>query len=371
MKCPQYFFTLKSLVIKSGIESLNIEGKNYKAFNSLTDKIEDDHIESTYITPANTFMAVVTSGGYSYCYRLPNYDLKWTIDIKLSNDQIARIMKVFRNRNMAFDIETSCNTFDRNWVCGCAVTSRADILAVAFVDGYINMIDTATRDLLHIIHAHVDMVSNILITKNDVMLTGGIDSNIKVWKNFRTPNLSPDYVFLKHTDKINSIRSFTIGDNEYVLSSDEEGMIYYWQVGSYRAEKFLSTDENSLVDGNDQIVFALSIEDSSLVLKKFSFTKKTPIGRVIIRYFDELEEYGIRSLLGYNESDIFAPKRSITLSSEVLLQSRQERHHHLAAKHRHRVLPCRQNDQTLRGQAFIHSKLHPSLESPCRPGFVS
>ena len=42
VKCPQYFFTLQTLIVRSGIEGLNLEGKHYKTFNKLSDKIEDD-----------------------------------------------------------------------------------------------------------------------------------------------------------------------------------------------------------------------------------------------------------------------------------------------------------------------------------------
>jgi WD40 repeat protein len=331
VKCPQYFFTLQTLIVRSGIEGLNLEGKHYKTFNKLSDKIEDDQIECTYLTPNNTFMAVITSGYYAYCYKMPNYETKWTIDIKLSNDQIARIMKAFRTRGMNFDMESSCNTFERNWVSACAVTNQADILAVAYVDGYINLTDTASRDLLHIIHAHVDLVSCMQITKNDILLSGGIDSNVKVWTNLRQHSLTADYVFLKHTDKITFIRSFTVGDNEYILSADDEGMIYYWQVGSYRAEKFVTVDEGSFIDGNDQIVFALCIEDSTVMLKKYSFAKRVPLSKVIIRYYEDTDEIGIRSLLGFNDSEQFCPKSNLSLNSEMLFPSSQKHHNNLAA----------------------------------------
>lgn len=307
VKCPQFFFTLKTIVVRSGLDTLNYEGKMHKAFNTLSDKIEDDNIVCSYLTPNNTYMVLLTSGYFAFCYRMPTYETKWGIDIKINNDQISRIMMAFKMRNIEYDIEKSANTFDRNWACTCAVTNSADLLVIGFVDGYINILDTATRDLLHIIHAHVDMISAMTFSRNDVLFTGGIDSNVKVWRSLRNPNLSADYVFLKHTDKVHFIRTFTVGDREYVLSADEEGIIYYWQSGSYRADKFVAVEENSLVDGNDQMVFGLSIEASTIILKKFSFSKRAPINRVIVRYYDDTDELRIKSILGYNDSDSFSP----------------------------------------------------------------
>lgn len=330
VKNPQFFFTLKTLVVRSGLEAMNFDGKGTKAFNMLGDKIEDDNILVTYLTPANTNMVLITSGYIAYCYKMPTYETRWNIDIKLNNDQIARIMKVFKSKNLSFDPERSCNTFDRNWVSTVAVTNNADIMAIGFVDGYINLMETSTRNLFHILQAHVDMVSSMVFTKGDVLLTGGIDSNIKVWRNVRNSNLSPEYIFLKHTDKVHFMRTFTVGEKEYILSADEEGIVYYWESGSYRADKFVAVEENSLIDGNDQMVFALSIENSAVILKKFSFAKKAPVSKIIVRYYSDMDDMKIKSLLGFNDSDIFFPKRIPLFSSQILLQSRQKYGYHLA-----------------------------------------
>lgn len=311
IKCPQFFFTLKTLIIRSGLEAMNLEGKGVRQLNNLGDKIEDDNILVTYLTPNNTYMTLITSGYIAYCYKMPTYEMKWNFDVKINNDQIARIMKLFKMKNLSFDSERSCNTFDRNWISVVATTNNADIMAIGFVDGYINLIETTNRNLIHILQAHIDMVSAMCFTKGDVLLTGGIDSNIKVWRNIRNPHLSPEYIFLKHTDKIQFLRTFTVGEKEYILSADDEGIVYYWESGSYRADKFVSVEENSLVDGNDQMVLALSIENSSIFIKKYSFAKRGSVGKVIVRYFNELDDLKIKSLMGFNDSDIFFPKSSL------------------------------------------------------------
>ena len=92
---------MKTLIIRSGIDGLNLEGKNYRTFNKLSDKIEDDNIECSYLTPGNTYMALITSGSMAYCFRMPNYEAKWTLDIKLSNEQIARIMSAFKIKGLS------------------------------------------------------------------------------------------------------------------------------------------------------------------------------------------------------------------------------------------------------------------------------
>lgn len=314
VKCPQYFFTFKTLIVRSGLDALNFEGKVGRTFTPLSDKIEDDNILATYLTPASTYMALITSGYLAYCYRMPTYEQRWSIDIKLNNDQIARIMKAFKLKNLSFDAEKSCNTFDRNWVSVCAITNNADLLVVGFVDGYMNIIETASRNLLHILQAHVDMIASMVFTKSDVLLTGGIDSNIKVWRNLRNPNLSADYIFLKHTDKIHFLRTFTVGEREYLLSADEEGIVFYWESGSYRADKFVAVDENSMVDGNDQMVFSLCVENSSVILKKYSFAKKSSVNKIIVRYYDDYDDLHVKSLLGYNDSDYFFPKSRLLLT---------------------------------------------------------
>ena len=311
VKTPQFFFTYKTLDVKSGgVDSLQLESKVNRIYNTINSKVADDVVEVVYMTTDNTYLAIITSGAFCYCYSMPTYQRKFVIDVKMSNKQIARIMKAFQENGTPFDIETSCNTFDRNWVTACALTNTADVLAVGYYDGFLYLINTNTKDILHIVQAHVDFIACLVFTKNGLLLSGGADSNIKVWGGFTEPVLTSEYVFVKHTDKITSIRTFLIktSNKEFVLSSDSDGIVYYWEIGSYKADKYLAVDSNSLIDGNPDLVYTIVPEGSCIMLKQFSFNRKGCIKKVVLRNFEGMDEISIQARFGFNDSEIFQPK---------------------------------------------------------------
>ena len=308
IKEPQYFFTLRTLIIKSGRYSIQQEIKQTKKiYNNMQDKILDDNIEVSYVSSNNTYLLICTVDS-AYCYKMPSYDHRYTIDIRLNNQQIGRIMKAFNDKGVEFDIESSVNTFDRNCISCCATSSSADILVVGYIDGYMHVINTYTKDILHIVQAHVDMITCVHFTKNDILLTGGIDSNIKVWGGYREDNIGAEYTFLKHTDSIAYIRSYTVNNQESILSSDIDGIVYYWNIGTYKADKHLMIDEKSVIDGNDTLIYGLSIESSCIYLKKYSFSKRSMVNKCIVRHFSDMDDMSIRSMLGYNDSEVFNSK---------------------------------------------------------------
>lgn len=281
-----------------------------RIYNTINSKVADDVVEAVYMTTDNTYLAIITSGAFCYCYAMPTYQRKFVLDVKMSNKQIARIMKAFQENGTPFDIETSCNTFDRNWVTACALTNTADVLAVGYYDGFLYLINTNTKDILHIVQAHVDFIACLVFTKNGLLLSGGADSNIKVWGGFTEPVLTSEYVFVKHTDKITSIRTFLIktSTKEFVLSSDSDGIVYYWEIGSYKADKYLAVDSNSLIDGNPDLVYTIVPEGSCIMLKQFSFNRKGCIKKVVLRNFEGMDEVSIQARFGFNDSEIFQPK---------------------------------------------------------------
>ena len=139
------------------------------------------------------------------------------------------------------------------------------------------------------------MITAMTFTKNDTLITGGIDSNIKIWRGLESKTVVSEYTFLKHVDKIVYIRTFFINNEEFVLSGDLDGVVYYWKVNSYKAERYLALDEYSIMDGNDTLMFTLNVQDSSVVLKKFSFNKRSTINAVVIRYFEGDDEMKVRA----------------------------------------------------------------------------
>ena len=277
-------------------------------FNQLYDKIENDTIEASYVTSTNSHLVIATSNAVALCYKMPLYEQRWIIDIKIDNRQISRIMKAFQKSNIPFDVESSCNTFEKNWITCIATSQQADILVVAFIDGYMNLINTGTKDIMHIVQAHVDAITFLTFTKSDVLVTGGMDSNVKVWKNLKQESVSSEYTFMKHTDKISFVRSYHISDKEYVLSCDNDGVAYYWEIGSFKAEKYILIDENSLIEGNSHLIYSICIEHSCVVLKKYSFAQREVMQKIVLRYFDGFDDLSIRATLGFSDSEIFQPK---------------------------------------------------------------
>jgi WD40 repeat protein len=324
VKVPQFFFTYKTIDLRNkAFEPQNTEGKGMNTYNAMTDRVDDDVVESVYMTTENTFLIIITSASICFCYSMPSYQLKFILEVKLNNKQIARIMKVFQDNGTFFDIETSCNTFDRTWITACALTNNGEVLGVGYYDGFIYLTNTITKDILHIVQAHVDFISCMIFTKNGLLLTGGVDSNIKVWSGFTESVLTSEYVFLKHTDKITSMRTFLITANskEFVLSSDSDGVVYYWEIGSYKAENYVAVDPNSLIDGNPDLVYAIVPQRSSILLKQFSFNKKGCIKQAVLRTFDGLDEVSIQARFGFNDSEIFQPKLKsfISIANGILV----------------------------------------------------
>lgn len=103
------------------------------------------------------------------------------------------------------------------------------------------------------------MITAITFTRNDTLITGGIDTNIKIWRGLESKTVVSEYTFLKHVEKIVYIRTFFLNNEEFVLSGDLDGVVYYWKVNSYKAERYLALDEYSIMDGNDTLMFTLHV----------------------------------------------------------------------------------------------------------------
>ena len=132
-------------------EGQYLEGKVGRQFNTISDKIQDDMVEVTYITTNSSFVVVVNSNLAAFCYKLQTYELKWIVDVKISNKQIARIITAYRDMQTDFDLDSNVNLFDKNWVTVVAVTSSAEVMVVGFIDGYFNVINTTSQNILHIV----------------------------------------------------------------------------------------------------------------------------------------------------------------------------------------------------------------------------
>ena len=148
---PQYFFTYKTLSIKTIPEAQYLEGKIGRLFNTISDKIQDDMVEVTYMTLSCNYIVIVNSNLAAFCYKIPSYELKWIVDVKISNKQIARIITAYRDMQTDFDLDTNVNLFDKNWVTGVAITGTAEVMVVGFIDGYFNVINTKSHNILHIV----------------------------------------------------------------------------------------------------------------------------------------------------------------------------------------------------------------------------
>ena len=179
----------------------------------------------------------------------------------------------------------------------------------------------------------------MIFTKNDTLASGGIDSNVKVWRSVLESVMTPSFVFLKHTDKVICIKSFVKGDDEYLLTGDDGGAVYYWKIGGYKAERYIPVDGDSLMDGNDSLIFTLAVEQNNVCLKKFSFVQRTLISKVYLQHYEGKTEIEVKSLLGYNDSEFFHAKRKLFSCSPLLHADRQGIYRHLETQRVRRILP--------------------------------
>lgn len=307
VRVPQHFFLYKSLTLRRG-EAQTGEYKAGLVFDKICDKVENDVIQLSYLTPNGAYLLVGTSQNFAICYSIPSYSTKFLMELTLTNPQIGRIMRIFEEQGQDFDVETSCNTFSMTWVSAVATNSTASILAVGFIDGYLNVFDTSTKSLMHIVQAHVDYFQCMIFTFRDILVTGGIDSNIKVWRSLNDPVLSTESIFFKHTDKIIKLKCFMVERCEYILSCASDGTAYYWGIGVYRPDKQLSFGDAQMVDGTLSFLYKLTLEGSSVAMEKYSFSTRTMVRKRIVRYFEGLSEFDVRALLGFTDSEIFVPK---------------------------------------------------------------
>lgn len=132
--------------------------KSEKVFNKIIDKIDEDFVEASYVTTAGSFLLVATVGCLVYCYKMPYYEQKFVLDLKIDNRQVKRVMRAFKDQGVSYDVDVANAIFDRNGITCIAADNDAKLVAVGYVHGFLHVYDTTSRNVLHIIQGHVDVV---------------------------------------------------------------------------------------------------------------------------------------------------------------------------------------------------------------------
>lgn len=164
--------------------------------------------------------------------------------------------------------------------------------------------DTQEAILTHSIVGHIDYVSILRYTPFGRLLSGGADSNIKVFAYFEKENLAPEYVFIKHCDEIDTIQIMDSDPNkgEIVATGDKSGTVFLWVIGSGTAQRMVHLGDDPI-----WVCFGNHLEEKERLFEEHSFgtdnnTEKSQIRKQVEDYFEKEEklEGGVVSVQLYN-----------------------------------------------------------------------
>jgi WD40 repeat protein len=88
----------------------------------------------------------------------------------------------------------------------------------------------------------------MIYTPNGRLISGGADSNIKIYSYYNKDTVAPEYFFIKHCDEIDNIEVIKSEEeqDETIVSGDKTGAIFVWIVGSGRAIRMVNLGENAI-----------------------------------------------------------------------------------------------------------------------------
>ena len=140
--------------------------------------------------------------------------------------------------------------------------------------------------MTHSIVGHVDYVSIIKYTPFGRLVSGGADSNIKVFAYFDKENLAPEYVFIKHCDEIDSIQIMESDESkgESLATGDKSGTVFLWKIGSYSAQRMVHLGEDAI-----WVCFGNVLKEKDPLFQNHSFGNNSSVDNNQIK--KQIEDY--------------------------------------------------------------------------------
>lgn len=247
-KIPQAFFTLRDIRVGHDLFKHDLKNKE-KMKDNLEFFIKDDIIEHIEFSCNYKYLITCTVTKQVSCYATPQYNRKWKCKINLS-PKIAKI------KHPDVPLPPTC-------ISTVALHNSGEHFAVGLATGHLlfysikmrkvkarkmKLTDDEKPILTHSIQAHIDYISVMNYTPFGRLMTGGADSNIKIFSHFAKETVSPEYVFIKHCDEIDFIQVLEskAGSGETVASGDKTGTVFLWIIGKGRAQKMVNLGDNAL-----------------------------------------------------------------------------------------------------------------------------
>lgn len=214
--------------------------------------IKNDIVEHISFSCNYKYLIAITITKQVTCYATPEYNRKWKARINMS----PRLAKI---KNPDLPLPPTC-------VSAIAIHSSGDFFAVGLATGHLlfyaikyskkkskkkmkmKLTDDEKPILTHTTHAHIDYISVLMYTPFGRLITGGADSNIKIYTSFAKATVAPEFVFIKHCDEIDFVQLLDskADSGEVVASGDKTGTVFLWVIGKGRAQKMVNLGENAL-----------------------------------------------------------------------------------------------------------------------------
>ena len=211
--------------------------------------IKNDIVEHISFSCNYKYLVAITVTKQVTCYMTPQYNRKWKARITLS-PKIAKI------KHPDVPLPPTC-------ISTIAIHNSGDHFAVGLATGHLlfytinykkvkakrmKLTDDERPILTHTIQAHIDYISVLNYTPFGRLMSGGADSNIKIFSFFAKETVAPEFVFIKHCDEIDFIQVLEskVGAGETVASGDKTGTVFLWVIGNGRAQKMVNLGDNAL-----------------------------------------------------------------------------------------------------------------------------
>lgn len=203
-KTPQAFFEIKDTTMGHD-PAMHSKQKREQKLSNMEILIKDDIVEDLAFSTNEQFLITLTVQKEVICFKVPKYERVWKSKVELSQ-RIASLNLTQIPLPPTCYSAVAIHDSGENFAIGTA-TGHLLFYSIkkASRNQQIRLTDTQESILTHSLVGHVDYVSILRYTPFGRLLSGGADSNIKVFAYFEKETLAPEYVFIKHCDEIDAI----------------------------------------------------------------------------------------------------------------------------------------------------------------------
>lgn len=317
---PNLFYTVKKIDIQNyckNSESDEILYNDFQESGNITMKLNDDKIHFLKFTEDDNHIMVVTDKQRAVIYQVPNYRLKINLDIYISFENRILIQKLLENYSKSDSIDGENILVGASAITAVAVANDLSIVSVALANGLIQIYDTQKEKMVNVVHGHVDFISELELTSDNILVSGGADSNIKIWRINKNNVTELQQVFLKHSDSITSIQILPkmVTENEigvssqqdqHIFSIDKEGQGILWRIGSDSVDAIINIGEDTFTSVLSKKII-VSLEFKRRLVKLSKFMRQSSSFQRTSNNIDyiQLEDFKEQARLGKVESDYF------------------------------------------------------------------